>query len=97
MQTLEALGRHYKFSLNEAWEDLPKRAKEIILHGSGEEEVKFIYDDGLRRYETKKACEGVVPLAVTLSTLAIVITPPRWLSDGSGVFLNSQPATPGTP
>ncbi|HUO94208.1 MAG TPA: excinuclease ABC subunit UvrA [Rhizomicrobium sp.] len=61
LQTLEALGRHYKFSLTVPWEDLPKKAKDIILYGSGEDEVKFIYDDGLRRYETKKAFEGVVP------------------------------------
>ncbi|HEY1706875.1 MAG TPA: excinuclease ABC subunit UvrA [Rhizomicrobium sp.] len=61
LQTLEALGRHYKFSLNDAWEDLSKKAQNVILHGSGEEEVKFIYDDGLRRYETKKAFEGVIP------------------------------------
>jgi excinuclease ABC subunit A len=61
LQTLEALARHYKFSLNEPWEDLPKKAKDIILHGSGEEEVKFIYDDGMRRYETKKSFEGVIP------------------------------------
>ena len=61
LQTLEALARHYKFSLNTPWEDLPKKAKDVILHGSGEDEVKFIYDDGLRRYETKKAFEGVIP------------------------------------
>jgi len=61
LQTLEALARHFKFSLTVPWEDLPKKAKDIILYGSGEEEVKFIYDDGLRRYETKKAFEGVIP------------------------------------
>jgi excinuclease ABC subunit A len=61
LQTLEALAKHYKFSLNEAWEDLPKKAREIILHGSGEDEIKFVYDDGLRRYETKKPFEGVIP------------------------------------
>ena len=61
LQTLEALGRHYKFSLNEPWEDLTKRARDIILYGSGEDEIKFIYDDGLRRYETKKTFEGVIP------------------------------------
>jgi excinuclease ABC subunit A len=61
LQTLEALGRHYKFSLSVPWEDLPKRARDIILYGSGEDEVKFIYDDGLRRYETKKTFEGVIP------------------------------------
>ncbi|HEV2562712.1 MAG TPA: excinuclease ABC subunit UvrA [Rhizomicrobium sp.] len=61
LQTLEALARHYKFSLNDPWEDLPKKVKDIILYGSGEDEIKFIYDDGLRRYETKKSFEGVIP------------------------------------
>ncbi|MFL5237825.1 MAG: excinuclease ABC subunit UvrA [Rhizomicrobium sp.] len=61
LQTLEALGRHYKFSPNDRWDDLPKKARDVILYGSGEDEVKFIYDDGLRRYETKKAFEGVIP------------------------------------
>ena len=61
LQTLEAIARHYKFSLTEPWEDLPKRARDIILYGSGEEEIKFIYDDGMRRYETKKTFEGVIP------------------------------------
>src|SRR5581483_5506963 len=58
---LQTLARHYKFSLNDPWEDLPKKVKDIILYGSGEEEIKFIYDDGLRRYETKKTFEGVIP------------------------------------
>jgi excinuclease ABC subunit A len=61
LQTLEALARHYKFSLNERWDDLPKRARDVILYGSGDDEIKFIYDDGLRRYETKKPFEGVIP------------------------------------
>src|SRR5947199_2322877 len=61
LQTLEALARHYKFSLNERWDDLPKKARDVILYGSGEDEVKFTYDDGLRRYETKKSFEGVIP------------------------------------
>ena len=61
LQTLEALARHYKFSMNEPWEDLPKKARDVILHGSGTEEVKFIYDDGARRYDTKKEFEGVIP------------------------------------
>ncbi len=61
LQTLEALAKHYKFSLNDPWEDLPKKVKDIILYGSGDEEIRFIYDDGLRRYETKKTFEGVIP------------------------------------
>src|SRR5262249_39005297 len=61
LQTLEALARHYKFSLNESWEGLSKKARDVVLYGSGDDEIKFIYDDGLRRYETKKAFEGVIP------------------------------------
>ncbi|MBN9554046.1 MAG: excinuclease ABC subunit UvrA, partial [Alphaproteobacteria bacterium] len=61
LQTLEALARHYKISMTDPWEDLPKKARDAILHGSGDEEIRFIYDDGARRYETKKSFEGVIP------------------------------------
>src|ERR1700760_2312421 len=61
LQTLEALARHYKFSMNEPWEDLPKKARDVILNGSGTDEIKFTYDDGMRRYDTKKEFEGVIP------------------------------------
>ncbi|HEY0440193.1 MAG TPA: excinuclease ABC subunit UvrA, partial [Xanthobacteraceae bacterium] len=59
-QTLEALGKHYKFTLNAKWSDLSKRAQEAILYGSGDEEIRFVYDDGMRAYETRKAFEGVI-------------------------------------
>ncbi|MGQ0742214.1 MAG: excinuclease ABC subunit UvrA [Alphaproteobacteria bacterium] len=61
LQTLEALARHYKFGINATWAELPKKVRDVILFGSGEEEIKFTYDDGLRRYDVKKAFEGVVP------------------------------------
>jgi excinuclease ABC subunit A len=61
LQTLEALARHYKFSMNDPFEDLPKKARQVILHGSGDEVIKFTYDDGMRRYDTKKEFEGVIP------------------------------------
>ncbi len=60
-QTLEALARTYKFSMSVAWKDLPKQARDAILRGTGEDKVNFIYDDGVRRYETKKPFEGVIP------------------------------------
>jgi len=59
-QTLEALGRHFKFRLDAAWADLPAKAREAILNGTGDEDVRFTYDDGLRAYEVKKPFEGVV-------------------------------------
>jgi len=60
-QTLEALSRKFKFSMNTPWENLRQDAQDVVLFGSGGTSVKFIYDDGLRRYETKKPFEGVVP------------------------------------
>jgi len=60
VQTLEALGKHYKFTLDTKWKDLPKKTQDAILHGSGEDEIRFVYDDGMRSYQTKKPFEGVV-------------------------------------
>ncbi len=60
LQTLEALGRHYKFRLDRPWSELPEGARRVILHGSGAEEIRMAYDDGLRSYEVKKPFEGVV-------------------------------------
>jgi excinuclease ABC subunit A len=60
IQTLQALGKHYRFSLDSKWKDLPKKVQEAILYGSGEDEIKFTYDDGMRSYQTRKPFEGVV-------------------------------------
>ncbi len=60
IQTLEALGKHYRFTLDTKWKDLPKKTQDAILYGSGEEDIKFVYDDGLRGYTTKKPFEGVI-------------------------------------
>ena len=60
LQTLEALGQHYKFRLDKPWADLPEKARAAILYGSGDEEVRFSYDDGLRAYEVRKPFEGVI-------------------------------------
>ncbi|HEX3484312.1 MAG TPA: excinuclease ABC subunit UvrA [Micropepsaceae bacterium] len=60
LQTLEAITRHYKVSVNTPWAELPKKLRDVILFGSGDEEIKFSYDDGARRYDIKKAFEGVV-------------------------------------
>ncbi len=60
VQTLLALGKHYKFTLDTKWRDLPKKTQEAILYGSGDAEIRFSYDDGIRAYETKRAFEGVI-------------------------------------
>ncbi|WP_454619170.1 excinuclease ABC subunit UvrA [Bradyrhizobium cenepequi] len=60
LQTLTALGKHYKFTLDTKWKDLAKKTRDAILHGSGDDEIKFSYEDGVRAYDTKKPFEGVI-------------------------------------
>jgi len=60
-QTLQALSAHYRFDLKKPWNKLPEDIHRMILFGTGEEEINFVYDDGMRRYEVKKTFEGVIP------------------------------------
>ena len=60
VQTLQALGKHYRFTLNTQWKDLPKKTQDAILYGSGDTEIRFSYDDGMRAYDTRRPFEGVV-------------------------------------
>ena len=60
VQTLQALAKFYKFTLDTKWKDLPKKTQNAILFGSGDDEIKFSYEDGVRSYDTKKPFEGVV-------------------------------------
>ncbi len=59
-QTLSSLAKHYKFSLTDPWKKISKKIQDIILYGSGDEEIKFSYDDGYGKYSNSKTFEGVV-------------------------------------
>ena len=59
-QTLASLAKHYGFSLEDKWNKIPKKIKDIILYGSDDEEIKFNYDDGYEKYSHKKTFEGVI-------------------------------------
>jgi excinuclease ABC subunit A len=59
-QTLEALAKHFKAKTTGKWRELPKPLRDAILYGT-KDPIKFVYDDGVRRYETTKNFEGVLP------------------------------------
>jgi excinuclease ABC subunit A len=59
-QTLRSLAKHYAASMTTPWEKLPRKVQDAILFGSGDEEITFTYQDGMRTYSTVKAFEGVV-------------------------------------
>jgi excinuclease ABC subunit A len=60
-QTLEGLSKHYDFRLTTPWLKLPKKTREVVLFGSGREEVTMAYHDGSKSYEITKPFEGVIP------------------------------------
>ncbi|KPL00268.1 MAG: excinuclease ABC subunit A [candidate division Zixibacteria bacterium SM23_73_2] len=60
---LEALSDHFKFDFYTPFKRLPERVKEVLLHGSGKEEVKFEweYENGKGGGEYWDTFEGLVP------------------------------------
>lgn len=60
-QTLDSLARAFKFSTNTAFRDIPQKAQDIILQGSGDKAVKMVYADDKRSYTINRPFEGVVP------------------------------------
>jgi len=63
---LESLAKHYKFDLDDPFESLPPPVQQVILYGSGEEEIKFSYvmDPGAsqgKKVSKKHPFEGIIP------------------------------------
>lgn len=63
MKQLGAVLKHYGYSLDTKWNDLPKDIQEILWHGSGEQKFTFWYEN--LQGEVKKHTtpfEGIIPL-----------------------------------
>lgn len=60
-QTLMAILKHFDELSTTPWSKLKPETQKFIINGSGKVEIQFIYEDGSRRYETKKTFEGVLP------------------------------------
>ena len=87
MQALDSLARHYKFSLTTPWQDLPKKFRDVILFGSGEEAVTMSFDDGVRSYKTTKPFEGVI----TNMDRRFRETDSSWVREELGRFQSTSP------
>jgi excinuclease ABC subunit A len=59
-QTLEAIARHFRVSMQTPWSQLPQKVRDTIFFGSKGEEISFTYEDGLRKFTTAKTFEGVI-------------------------------------
>ncbi len=60
-QTLESLARAYRQPMTKPWKALSKDFRGVLLYGSGDDEINFTYDDGVRHYTTSKTFEGIIP------------------------------------
>ena len=60
-QMLAAVADHYKFSLQTPFKDLSVKHQDVILYGSGKEEIHFLYQKGRRVMTSERSYEGVIP------------------------------------
>ena len=63
---LESVAKHYKFKIDTPFEDLPADARRVLLYGSGEENIEFVYQaEGTngRKRSVKRShpFEGIIP------------------------------------
>ncbi|HPJ58055.1 MAG TPA: excinuclease ABC subunit UvrA, partial [Kiritimatiellia bacterium] len=58
---LRALAKHYGFDMGTAWEDLPAKVRDVILNGSGDEEIALGFWRGGAWRKYSKPFEGVIP------------------------------------
>ena len=60
-QWIEAFARHYQFDPNTPFADLPAKARNGLLHGTGREKLEFVHSRGRRVLASQIAFEGIVP------------------------------------
>ncbi|WP_373976078.1 excinuclease ABC subunit UvrA [Chitinibacter sp. SCUT-21] len=61
-QMLTSLATHYGFDTATPWEELDSKLQHIILHGSGREEIAFIYmNERGSKFERVHSFEGIIP------------------------------------
>jgi len=61
LQLMDALAEHYKFDIYTPFKKLSKRVRDMLLYGSGEEEIRFYFERGDRRHFYRRPFEGVIP------------------------------------
>ena len=59
---MATLAKHYRFKLNQPFSKIPKPARNVILYGSGEDEIKFSYVAEKGEYHWRSSFEGLIPM-----------------------------------
>ncbi len=58
---LRAINRLHPVDPDKPWSKLPKVVRQLILHGSGEQDLEFEYKSGRSRFQFQRPFEGVMP------------------------------------
>ncbi|GAB3353576.1 excinuclease ABC subunit UvrA [Lysobacter tyrosinilyticus] len=59
---IQSLAKHYKFSVDTAWQSLDEKARDAVLFGSGDDLISFTYtSESGTRHQRKHRFEGIVP------------------------------------
>ncbi|MDP6477172.1 MAG: excinuclease ABC subunit UvrA [Nitrospinaceae bacterium] len=59
-QMLESIAKHFKFKLNTPFKSLSRATQKLILYGSGEEPIKYIYERNNKREHYTGTYDGVI-------------------------------------
>ncbi len=59
---LQSLARHYRFDVEDPFEAVPAKIRQVILYGSGEDEIEFVYiNERGTKTRRKHPFEGIIP------------------------------------
>ena len=86
IQTLQSLGKHYKFDIDDKFSDISDEVKEKLLYGSGDEKIEIVYNDGTRVFRTNKAFEGIIPNL----TRRLKESESKWVKEELGRFQSDK-------
>lgn len=59
---LTSIASHYDFKVDQVFEELPEKVRQVVLYGSGDEEITFSYEraDKRGRHQSVHAFEGII-------------------------------------
>ncbi len=86
IQTLQSLGKHYKFDIDDKFSDISEDVKQKLLYGSGDEKIEIVYNDGTRVFRTNKAFEGIIPHL----TRRLKESESKWVKEELGRFQSDK-------
>jgi excinuclease ABC subunit A len=60
-QIIQALARHYGFDVDKPFGELPKKVRDVVLHGSGDEIIEFRYFGDSAVQKRRHPFAGIIP------------------------------------